>query len=222
MYIYINYIYMCVCCHSLCYHTHHPLYTYTCHFLTPQTLGIHHFTPLLGGNWSSTVRGSRCWILRSASRNGKQLEASNSVGCISINMCIYIYNIYIYIYNFGMLSVGFLKHIYMYISIVRRVSNKTNKHKCQEPPWADIITTSTAQGGGGSFKNRKPIGEAGCCESRMAERIHWWTERWLMYPLCLSLSLSLFLSLSLIIYLPTYLSINLSIYLSIHPINLSN
>ena len=27
-------------------------------------------------------------------------------------------------------------------------------------------TSSTAQGGGGSFKNRKPIGEVGCCESR--------------------------------------------------------
>ena len=33
-------------------------------------------------------------------------------------------------------------------------------------------TSSTAQGGGGSFRNRKPIGEVGCCESRMAERIH--------------------------------------------------
>ena len=42
-----------------------------------------------------------------------------------------------------------------------------------------VHTSSTAQGGGGSFKNRKPIGEIGCCESRMAERIHWWTERWL-------------------------------------------
>ena len=31
------------------------------------------------------------------------------------------------------------------------------------------ITSSTAQGGGGSFKNRKPIGAVGCCESRMAE-----------------------------------------------------
>ena len=40
-------------------------------------------------------------------------------------------------------------------------------------------TSSTAQGGGGSFKNRKPIGEVGCRESRMAKRIHWWTERWL-------------------------------------------
>jgi hypothetical protein len=33
-------------------------------------------------------------------------------------------------------------------------------------------TSSTAQGGGGSFKNRKPMGEIGCCESGMAERIH--------------------------------------------------
>ena len=33
-------------------------------------------------------------------------------------------------------------------------------------------TSSTAQGGGGSFKNRKPIGEIGCCESGMAERSH--------------------------------------------------
>ena len=45
------------------------------------------------------------------------------------------------------------------------------------------LTSSTAQGGGGSFKNRKPIGEIDCCESRMAERIHWLTERWL--ELCL-------------------------------------
>ena len=58
--------------------------------------------------------------------------------------------------------------------------------------------------GGGSFKNRKPIGEVRCCESGMAERIHWWTERCLRSPL--------FRSLSLTIYLPTYLS---SIYLSI-------
>jgi hypothetical protein len=34
------------------------------------------------------------------------------------------------------------------------------------------FTSSTAQGGGGSFKNRKPIGEVGCCESGMAERSH--------------------------------------------------
>ena len=56
-------------------------------------------------------------------------------------------------------------------------------------------TSSTAQGGGGSFKNRKPIGEVGCCESGL-------------------LSFSLFLWLST--YLPTYLSIYVSIYLSIY------
>ena len=70
---------------------------------------------------------------------------------------------------------------------------------------AEPHTSSTAQGGGGSFKNRKPIGEIGCCESGMAERTHWWTERCLRSPL--------FLSLSLTIYLPTYLS---SMYLSIY------
>ena len=74
------------------------------------------------------------------------------------------------------------------------------------------LTSSTAQGGGGSFKNRKPIGEIGCCESGIAERIHWWTERCLRSPL--------FLSLALTIYLPTclssmYLSIYRSIYLSL-------
>ena len=46
-------------------------------------------------------------------------------------------------------------------------------------PDCAVNTSSAAQGGGGSFKNRKPIGEVGCCESRMAERIHCWTERWL-------------------------------------------
>ena len=69
-----------------------------------------------------------------------------------------------------------------------------------------VFTSSTAQGGGGSFKNRKPIGELGCCEWGMAERSHWWTERCLRSPLFLSL----FLWLST--YLPAYL---LCIYLSI-------
>ena len=73
---------------------------------------------------------------------------------------------------------------------------------------SDTYTSSTAQGGGGSFKNRKPIGEVGCCESGMAERSHWWTER------CL---ISLTLSISFSDYLPTYLSIfYVSIYLSIY------
>ena len=49
-----------------------------------------------------------------------------------------------------------------------------------------ICTSSTAQGGGGSFKNRKPIGEACCCGAKMAERTHWWIERWL----CVSAFLS--------------------------------
>ena len=65
---------------------------------------------------------------------------------------IYIYNIYIYTYY------NIYNSMCIYIYIWRKV-------------WLDN-TSSTAQGGGGSFKNRKPIGEVGCCESGMAERIH--------------------------------------------------
>ena len=79
-----------------------------------------------------------------------------------------------------------------------------------------INTSSTAQGGGGSFKNRKPIGEVGCCESGMAERSHWWTERCLRSPLFLSFSLCFSIFLWLSTYLPTALSVYLSICLSVY------
>ena len=71
-------------------------------------------------------------------------------------------------------------------------------------------------------KIEKPIGGVGCCESRMAERSHWWTDRWLRSSLFLSFSLSLttylptYLSIYLPIYLSTYLSMYLSIYLPIY------
>ena len=74
-------------------------------------------------------------------------------------------------------------------------------------------TSSTAQGGGGSFKNRKPIGEVCCCESGMAKRSHSWIERWLISLTILSFSD--YLPTYLPIYLSTYLSIYRSIYLSI-------
>ena len=38
------------------------------------------------------------------------------------------------------------------------------------PDMFTIFSSITAQGGRGSVKNRKPIGEVSCCESRMAER----------------------------------------------------
>ena len=87
-----------------------------------------------------------------------------------------------------------------------------------------IYMSSTAQGGGGSFKNRKPIGEVGCCESGMAERSHWWIERCLIslslsFSFCLYIYLSIDRSLS--IYVSIYLSIDLSIDLSIYLTNLS-
>ena len=77
-------------------------------------------------------------------------------------------------------------------------------------------TSSTAQGGGGSFKNGKPIGEVSWCDAKMAERTHWWIERWLSVSPFLSLFLSFSLCLSFAIYLQSYLSSHLPIYLSIH------
>ena len=93
--------------------------------------------------------------------------------------------------------------------ILGKLVTKPTHHTNQD---ATLFTSSTAQGGGGSFKNRKPIGEVGCCESGMAERSHWWTERCLRSPLFRSLSLTIYLPT----YLPTYLStMYLSIYLSL-------
>ena len=94
-----------------------------------------------------------------------------------------------------------------------------NNHK---PSRHTYINSSSAHGGGGCFKNRKPIGEVGCCEPQVAERIHWWTERWFRYPIFLSLSFSfslfLWLSTYLSMYLPMYLFIYLPIYLSIYSV----
>jgi hypothetical protein len=106
--------------------------------------------------------------------------------CTCSHACLQYIHIHIRLYIFIYI------HIYIYMHI--------------------LYTSSTAQGGGGSFKNRKPIGEVGCCESGMGERSHWWTERCLRSRLFLSL----FLYLSLIIYPPTYWSICLPICLSIY------
>ena len=75
-----------------------------------------------------------------------------------------------------------------------------------------MVTSSTAQGGGGSFKNEKPIGAVSCCGTNMAERTHWWIERWLSVSpfLSLFLSFSLSLSFSPSIYRVTFLAIYLS------------
>ena len=102
-----------------------------------------------------------------------------------------------------------------------------------------MFTSSTAQGGGGSFKNRKPIGEVwllwitdGRAKPLMDRKVVEVSSLSLSFSLFLSLFLSLslsfslfFLSLSLsfsdslptVTYLPTYqLPIYLSIYLSIY------
>ena len=62
----------------------------------------------------------------------------------------------------------------------------------------------------------KPIGEVGCCESRMAKQIHWWTERWLeRRAIYLFIYLSIYLSIHPFACLSAYLSIHVFIHLSI-------
>ena len=125
-------------------------------------------------------------------------QSFENVWCVNTALSLNLLYLYVYIYTY------IIPYTYIYIYIHLTVT---------------YYTSSTAQGGGGSFKNRKPIGEVGCCESGMAERNHWWTERWLRSPLFLSLSLTIYLPtylcMYLSIYLPIYLSICLSIYRSI-------
>ena len=73
-------------------------------------------------------------------------------------ICIYIYT---YVYWYILVYIGIYWYILVYIGIY------VYMYIC-----INVYTSSTAQGGGGSFRNRKPIGEVGCCESRMAERSH--------------------------------------------------
>ena len=68
-------------------------------------------------------------------------------------------------------------------------------------------SSSTAQGGGGSFKDRKPI----CPSVYLSPSL----PIYLSIPLSLSLYLSISISFSISIYLSIYLSVCLSVYLSI-------
>ena len=85
-----------------------------------------------------------------------------------------------------------------------------------------LNTSSTAQGGGGSFNNRKPIREIGLLwirDGRAKPLMDWKVMDWKVLDLCLSLSFfsfSLFLSVfSIFLWLSTYLPTDLSVYLSI-------
>ena len=128
-------------------------------------------------------------LIRTTSVRSSQVSCSDVV--------FFPLNISRKVWNFSSHSWRFLQTIPIYTIIIY---------------YNPLYTSSTAQGGGGSLKNRKPIGEVGCCESGMAERSHWWIERWLRSPLFLSLSLTIYLPT----YLPIYLSIHLSIYLCIY------
>ena len=132
-----------------------------------------------------------------------QINYCRKVLCVTAEPCVLTSVPLTYVWAFGF--VGFILFSCIYVMVWL-----TNQQ------YVTIVTSSTAQGGGGSFKNRKPIGEVGCCESGMAERSHWWTERCLRSPLFLFLWLSTYLPIYLLcIYLSICLSVCLSVYLSI-------
>ena len=85
----------------------------------------------------------------------------------------YIYHLcmYIYIYIFIYIYVIYTYVIYIYIIIYIHICYIYIYIFCFGV-FSRMSTSSAAQGGGGSFKNQKPIGEVGCCDSRMAGRIH--------------------------------------------------
>ena len=62
---------------------------------------------------------------------------------------------------------------YIFIIFQNEVDDnlKSNNKRCRFDE-ASGSTSRAARGGGGSFKNRKRIGEIGCCESRMTKRKH--------------------------------------------------
>ena len=92
----------------------------------------------------------------------------------------------------------------------------------QDSDWGPLqleYTSSTAQGGGGSFKNRKPIGEVGVVnQGRQSEATDGPKGAWCLLSFALFLWLSTYLPIYL---LCIYLSIYRSIYLSLSFICLS-
>ena len=69
-----------------------------------------------------------------------------------------------------MICMNVLETLYQMV-IVSRISNEFANVRMHGGK-NKIHTSSTAQGGGGSFKKRKTIGEIGCCESRMSKQKH--------------------------------------------------
>ena len=91
-------------------------------------------------------------------------------------------------------------------------------------------TSSTAQGGGGSFKSRKPIGWLLWCMDGRANAlmdrkvvgasaflsVYLSVYLCIYWSVCLRLCVSIYLCIYFSVYLPMYLSIYLSIYLAIY------
>ena len=77
-------------------------------------------------------------------------------------------------------------HVVQHLKLIVLLSGKPwgepiltqDTEECPAECVYDILLPSiTALRGGGGFKDRKPIGEFGCCETWMAGRAHWWIKK---------------------------------------------
>ena len=99
----------------------------------------------------------------------------------------------------------------LWFSVVGSMSHRSDP-KGGRSIWHSL-PARTAQGGGRSFKDRKPIGEVGCCDAWMAEQSHWWIDWWLQRrPIYLSIYLPVITPDSLTNYLTNYLTNSLTIW----------
>ena len=109
-------------------------------------------------------------------------------------------------------KISFWNHIRMR-SLQKSCSSETETNKFTEKKITKVIfnTSSTAQGGGGSCKNKKPIGQVDCC--RTMDRKVVGVSGYLSVYLSVFLSVRLSVDLSV---LSTYLSVDLYVYLSVY------
>ena len=99
---------------------------------------------------------------------------------------------------------GFLKHLLQQVDrlglLPRNARGETTagqSHREQRYGYIKVSIPVVPHKAVVEVSNRKPIGEVGCCESRMAERSHWWIYPSIYLPIILSIYLSTLVSLLL-------------------------
>ena len=126
----------------------------------------------------------------------------------------YMFNIAGFLWWLIYTKISFWNHIRMR-SLQKSCSSETETNKFTEKKITKghiPIPVVPHQGGGGSCKNKTPIGQVDCCRTmdRKVVGVSGYLSVYLLLSVFLSVHLSIYLSC-----LPIYLSIYMSIYLSI-------